>query len=142
MTGLMRFPEAVKHDAAIDAWLKRQRPELGAIARRWFLRMRHCGNDVRELMHDGCPTACVGDVAFGYVCVFRAHANVGFFYGAELEDPSGVLVGTGKRMRHVKIRPDAEVDSAALDALIGAAYADVQRRRGRAPAAGDAEVTR
>jgi hypothetical protein len=27
--------------------------------------MRQCGGDVRELMHDGCPTACVDDAAFG-----------------------------------------------------------------------------
>ena len=87
MKGMWRFPGAVRQDPAIDAWLKEQAPELGAIARRWFLRMRECGADVRELMHDGCPTACAQDAAFAYVAVFRAHANVGFFYGAELEDP-------------------------------------------------------
>ena len=90
--------------------------------------MRECGNDVRELMHDGSPTACVGDAPFAYVNVFRAHANVGFFYGAELEDPMGLLEGSGKRMRHVKLRPGVELDSAALEALIDAAYADIKLR--------------
>jgi hypothetical protein len=125
---MMRFPEAVRQDLAIDAWLREQVPELGAIARRWFLRMRRCGHDVRELMHDGNPTACVGDAAFGYVGVFSAHANVGFFYGAELGDPTGLLEGTGRRMRHVKIEPGVAVDSAALSTLIGSAYADVKLR--------------
>jgi hypothetical protein len=128
MKGMLRLPEAVKQDPAIDVWLKDQAPELGAIARTWFLRMRECGNDVRELMHDGCPTACVADAPFGYVNVFRAHANVGFFYGAELEDPTGLLEGSGKRMRHVKVKPGVDLDSAALDALIGTAYADIKLR--------------
>jgi hypothetical protein len=90
--------------------------------------MRECGDDVRELMHDGCPVACVEDVPFGYVNVFKAHVNVGFFLGALLRDPGGLLEGTGKRMRHVKVRPGEELDSAALRALIDAAYFDVKSR--------------
>jgi hypothetical protein len=90
--------------------------------------MRECGDDVRELMHDGSPTACVGDAPFAYVNVFKAHANVGFFFGAELDDPTGLLEGTGKRMRHVKMKPGAEVSFAALSALIDAAYADIRSR--------------
>jgi hypothetical protein len=112
----------------VEAWLNERPPALGAIARRWFERMRQCGDDVRELLHDGCPTACVADAPFGYVGVYRAHVNVGFFYGAELPDPARLLEGAGKRMRHVKTRPGAEPDPVALEALIAAAYADLQLR--------------
>ena len=128
MKGLLLFYGGVRRDPAIDAWLNERTPELGTLARQWFERMRQCGADVRELMHDGCPTACVADAAFGYVAVFRAHANVGFFYGAELADPAGLLEGSGKRMRHVKLRPSTQVNEAALGALITAAYADLQSR--------------
>ena len=128
MKDLLRFPEATSRDPAIDVWLDEQVPELGAIARTWFTRMRRCGPDVRELMHDGWPTACVGDAPFGYVAVFRTHANVGFFYGAELEDPMGLLEGSGKRMRHVKMRPTGDPARAALEALISSAYADIRLR--------------
>lgn len=107
----------------------RARPgQLGAIARRWFEVMRGCGDDVRELLHDGHPTACVGDAAFGYVNAFTAHVNVGFFRGAEIADPGGLLEGTGKRMRHVKLRPDRRVDEAALTRLIETAYTDMKHR--------------
>jgi hypothetical protein len=126
--GMLRFPEAVKQDRSIDAWLKQQPPELGEIARTWFTRMRQCGSDVRELMHDGCPTACVQDAPFAHVNVFRVHANVGFFHGAELKDPVGLLEGSGKRMRHVKVRPGVDLDFTALDALIAAACADIRLR--------------
>jgi hypothetical protein len=124
----MRFPTAVKSDPAIETWMEEQPDELGAIARQWFEVMRACGHDVRELMHDDQPTACVGDAAFGYVDAFTAHVNVGFFRGAELADPAGLLEGTGKFMRHVKLRPDRPLDSPALVALIETAYRDMSRR--------------
>jgi hypothetical protein len=124
----MRFPSAVERDPAIEAWMRERSNELGAIARRWFETMRGCGDDVRELLHDGHPTACVGDAAFGYVNAFRAHVNVGFFRGAELADPAGLLEGTGKFMRHVKLIPGRDIDAAALRALIESAYTDMNGR--------------
>ena len=102
--------------------------ELGAIAQRWFEVMRDCGDDVRELLHDGHPTACVADAAFAYVNAFKAHVNVGFFRGAELADPAGLLEGTGKYMRHVKLRPDGDIDATALIRLIESAYTDMKGR--------------
>jgi hypothetical protein len=90
--------------------------------------MRKCGPDVRELMHDGCPVACVQDAAFGYVNVFTSHVNVGFFHGADLDDPLELLEGTGRRMRHVKLQPGIDCDAAALCRLIEDAYMDVRRR--------------
>ena len=83
---------------------------------------------MRELLHDGHPTACVGDAAFGYLNAFRAHVNAGFFRGAEIADPQGLLEGTGKFMRHVKLGPGREVDAAALRKLIETAYADMRGR--------------
>ena len=126
--GLLRFPTAVWRDRAIDVWMQEHAGELGTLARRWFDVMRVCGDDVRELLHDGHPTACVGDAAFGYVNAFTAHVNVGFFRGAELDDPGRLLEGTGKFMRHVKLRPYAAIDDAALETLIDEAYRDMKRR--------------
>ena len=102
--------------------------ELGAIAQRWFQLMRDCGDDVRELLHDGHPTACIGDAAFAYVNAFRAHVNVGFFRGAEIADPERLLEGTGRFMRHVKLRPDSDVDATALIKLIETAYIEMKGR--------------
>jgi hypothetical protein len=129
MSQLFLFPASVKRDPAIEVWMREHSDELGAIARRWFEIMRDCGDDVRELLHDGHPTACVGEAAFGYVNAFRAHVNVGFFRGAELDDPNHLLEGTGKFMRHVKLRPDREFDATALRKLIETAYTDMKKRR-------------
>jgi hypothetical protein len=118
----------MRRDPGVESWLADAPPELRAIAREWFAHMRRCGDDVRELMHDGCPVACVEDAAFAYVNSFKSHVNVGFFYGATLEDASGLLVGGGKFMRHVRLTPGGALNAAALGDLIDAAYADVRAR--------------
>lgn len=128
MSRLFRLSLGIRRDPAVEAWLSEQPGELGAIAREWFARIRACGFDVLEMMHDGCPVACVKDVPFAYVNVFKAHAAVGFFLGAALKDPARLLEGTGVRMRHVKIKPGASLDTKALGTLIQESYADVKAR--------------
>ena len=125
---LFLLPGAARRDPAITAWMDEQPEELGVIARRWFDAIRDCGDDVRALIHDDAPTACVADAAFAYVDAFTAHVNVGFFNGVALADPAGLLEGTGKFMRHVKLKPGQEIDSRALALLIERAYADIKRR--------------
>jgi hypothetical protein len=128
MTKIFRLSGATKWNAEIDQWLADQEAELGAIALVWFSRLRECGDDVVELMHDGCPVACVGDAPFGYVNVFKAHVNLGFFHGADLADEAGLLEGTGKYMRHVKLKPDREPDQSQLMELIESSYLDIKNR--------------
>lgn len=128
MTGLFTFPTTHKRDPDIAAWIAAHDGELGRVARDWFEVMRNCGDDVREILHDGHPTDCVADAAFGYVNVFTKHVNVGFFHGAALADPAGLLQGSGKFMRHVKLGQSFPVDPAALKLLIETAYQDMQQR--------------
>lgn len=127
MSALFRLSGAEKRDPIIEEWLNKM-DVLTAVARAWFRKMRACGEDVQELMHDGHPVACVEDAPFAYVDVFRTHTNVGFFYGAHLEDPTGLLEGTGKNMRHVKLRLEDERDPVALGHLISASYLYVKTR--------------
>jgi hypothetical protein len=131
MDDLLRFTGAVRRDPRIEAWFSEFADPFRLMSRTWFERMRDCGADVRELLHDGCPVACVGDAPFCYVNAFKAHANVGFFHGAMFADPAGLLEGEGKRMRHVKLRPGKALDVDALSALIAAAYHDINRRLAR-----------
>ena len=126
MSELFRFPSAVRRDREVEAWFARD--PLRLIAQPWFEAMSACGDDVRELLQDGHPTACAGEAAFAYVAAFRAHVNVGFFFGAALADPAGLLEGAGKRMRHVKVRWGQAVNGAALSVLIAAAYRDIRAR--------------
>ncbi len=128
MTRLFLLAGATRHDPAVEAWFAADHGVWRPWARPWFDRIRACGADVEELLHDGHPTACVDGAAFAYVDAFTAHANIGFFYGAFLPDPAGLLEGAGKSMRHVKRRPGRPVDEQALGALIDAAYDDIRQR--------------
>jgi hypothetical protein len=127
MSAIFRVSGGEKRDPAVEEWLNKN-DALTAVARTWFKRMRACGEDVRELIHDGCPVVCVEDAPFAYVNVFKSHTNVGFFNGAHLADPARLLEGIGKNMRHVKLRPGQEPDSGAIGELIDAAYLDIKLR--------------
>jgi hypothetical protein len=127
-TDFLRFNGAVERDSAIDRWMEEHAGELGSIAQEWFEVMRKCGDEVREVLHDGCPVACLGDAPFGYVNAFTSHVNVGFFHGAALPDPARLLQGNGKFMRHVKVKPGTPTNTAALNRLIEAAYWDIKAR--------------
>jgi hypothetical protein len=102
------------------------------MAKHWFSIIRSRGSDVRELLHDGHPTACVGDAAFAYVNAFKEHVNVGFFCGPELADPEGLLEGIGKFMRHVTLKPQGRINVSAVEQLIDAAYKKIKSRAQRA----------
>jgi len=125
---ILRFNGAVKRDPAIDAWMREHAGELGDIAHHWFQVMRKSGDEVRELLHDGFPVVCLGDAPFCYVNAFTSHVNVGFFHGDALPDPARLLQGTGKFMRHVKLRPGTPSNAEALSRLIEAAYSDIKAR--------------
>ena len=127
-TRLFPLKGGLRQNPAVEHWLESRSPELGAVASRWFDEFRQCGPDVVELLHDGHPTACVGDLAFGYVNAFRDHVNVGFFLGTSLSDPAGLLEGSGRFMRHIKVRAGVALDEAALQTLIRAAYTDMKAR--------------
>ena len=127
-TDLLRFNGAVERDPAIAAWMNEHAGDLGTLAQQWFEVMRKCGDEVCELLHDGCPVACLGDAPFVYVNVFTSHVNVGFFHGAALPDPASLLQGNGKFMRHVKLRRETATNNAALRKLIDAAYSDIKDR--------------
>ena len=126
MNDLFRLAIGDRRSPEVAEWFDSRPDELGLLARDWFSHLRNAGDDVLEMIHDGCPVACVEDAPFGYVNVFTSHVNVGFFRGAFLPDPDAILLGTGKRMRHVKVSPVIAYDAAALERLVADAYADIK----------------
>lgn len=115
-------------DPEIASWWQAKPPGLSAIARTWWDVMKRCGADVRESLHNGYPAACLDVYPFAYVDAFTKHVNVGFYYGAFLPDPNAILVGSGKRMRHVKLFPKKDHDTDALAELIRQSYLDLRTR--------------
>ena len=64
---------------------------------------------------------------YAYIGIQSSHVNLGFYHGTSLQDPTGLLEGTGKRLRHVKIRDAGELKNAALTALLREAIEDRKR---------------
>jgi hypothetical protein len=60
---------------------------------------------------------------YAYIAPQKSYVNLGFYQGASLPDPHGLLEGTGKGLRHVKIRSLEEVERAGVRELIAAAVA-------------------
>ena len=128
MTQLFRLSNATRNSPDVRAWFASDDDGMRRLALPWFEVIRALGDDVVEVLHDGHPTACVGDAAFSCVNAFSAHANIGFFHGAALADPEGLLEGSGKRLRHFKVRWGEAVNEEAIKALINAAYLDIRAR--------------
>ncbi len=128
MDKILRNEDKDLQPITMDQWLKTKPPELRPLAKRWFDQIKACSDEVVPIFHDNYPIACVDRAPFAYVNVYSEHVNVGFFYGAYLPDPHGLLEGTGKHGRHVKLWPGKAADEKAISILIEAAYDDIRRR--------------
>ena len=108
-------------------------PNLAAIARRLRAIIRAVdGNTVETVrLGDNAATYGVGPRkmtdGYAYIMPKRGYINLGFYQGAVLADPAGLLEGTGKGLRHVKIRSLADANRSPVRALIAQALARRQR---------------
>lgn len=125
---LLRFDGKDLQNIDFEPWLEQKPGALHLLARKWFEAIKNCGPDVVDIFHDHYPIGCVGDAPFAYVNVFSQHVNLGFFYGAELPDPSGLLEGKGRRMRHIKLRVEMDINDQEILTILQHAYLDIKER--------------
>lgn len=92
---------------------------------------------VFEIHPDVCEVVRLGEKAasygcgprkmidgYAYIMPFRSWVNLGFFQGASLMDPQGLLEGTGARLRHVKLRTVADTEQPGVRAVVEEACAE------------------
>ena len=109
-------------------------PDLAAIARGLRAMIRAVDKGAVETVRLGDHAATYGvgpkkmTDGYAYIMPMRGYVNLGFYQGAQLADPKRLLEGTGKGLRHVKIRSLAEADRAPVRALVAEALA--RRRSG------------
>ena len=110
-------------------------PRLAAIARRLRAIIRAVDHNAVETVRlgDNAATYGVGPKkmtdGYAYIMPMRGYINLGFYQGAVLADPERLLEGTGKGLRHIKIRSLAEANRPAVRALVATALA--RRRRSK-----------
>ncbi len=107
-----------------DDLLGLQTPEVRALTQRLRDLMRETAPEAEETPQKGWKTLSyrTGRGIFAFIAPHKAHVDLGFYEGADLPDPEGVLEGTGKKLRHVKIRSDVDIRPDAFAALIRAAW--------------------
>ncbi len=128
MTKLLKYIGKDIQDITLESWFAQKPEELRPFVVKWLNTIYACGVDVQAIFHDGYPMGCIDDAPFAYVNIFKAHVNVGFFYGSELSDKNRLLVGKGKRMRHIKLTPYLTYDEEAIVFLIESSYSDIKQR--------------
>jgi len=107
----------------VETFLADLPPEVETIARALRERIRALVPGAVEQRHGGWKIIgySVDGSMKSSICAIAphsAHVNLQFFRGTELDDPDGLLEGTGKSGRHVKIRDAAAAETDAVGRLI------------------------
>jgi hypothetical protein len=129
---MAKLPKAAQ--GTFDELLAGVEPDLAAIARRLRAIIRAVDANAVETVRlgDNAATYGVGPKkmtdGYAYIMPMRGYVNLGFYQGALLSDPKRLLEGTGKGLRHVKIRSLSEANRAPVRGLVAAALA--RRRSG------------
>jgi hypothetical protein len=129
-----RYRGTLRHDPAIDAYVQTVEGELGAIVARLVALVRSSVPGHDELRVHGFPQFCIQGEPFCYVVGYAKHVNLGFCDGAGLSDPEKLLEGSGKNMRHIKIRPGAKMPGKSLSRMVREAAARARARQAAGPA--------
>jgi hypothetical protein len=125
----MTVPAGIEAD--VDRLLAGHTPEIQAAARALRGAIRTELPDVHEQVDFGNKLIAFGfsmkmrDLLFA-VIPHTAHVNLQLADGIDLADPTGIVEGTGKRIRHVKVR---SVDDAGRADVLALVRAQIERRR-------------
>lgn len=111
-------PRAVARN---DAYLRKKDPKLREVVRGLRALVKEAVPDVTETVNPwGLPTFELnGPIC--YLMVGKNHVTFGFLRGTSLDDPKGLLEGTGKNLRHVKVRKKEDLSQGGLRRLVAAA---------------------
>lgn len=108
--------------ADVDAYITDQPEPLTDLLRELRRLIREEAPEAGESIKWGHPTY-EARCNICYVSAHSEHVNLGFFRGADLDDPQRLLEGTGKSLRHVKVRPGDPVPEDGIRGLLRDAFA-------------------
>lgn len=111
----------------VDSWISEHDPSLRQIAEALRNLILSIGPDLKESVKWGNPMYQGNDRVL-YLSATETYVSLGFFDGASLDDPNGRIDGTGKRMRHVKVRALEDIDTDQFESWIREALAIDGRR--------------
>lgn len=107
-------------DPAVESYIASATPEVRSILDELLALVRTTLPEAQETIKWGRPVFSA-DHDICYVAKARTHASLGFYRGADLDDSRGLLEGSGRKLRHVKVGVGAAVPRNALRDLLNAA---------------------
>jgi hypothetical protein len=109
----------------LDAFIKRYDPVIAKLAQAALKRMRQLLPGAVELVYDNYNTLAIGfgpneraGQALFSIALYPKWVNLYFFFGGRLSDPTNLLTGSGKLIRHIRLRDATTLDDPAVLALI------------------------
>jgi len=100
-------------EKSVEGYIASLEPWQAEIARKVRTIVRESAPQARESFKWAQPVYEMNG-PFAYIKAFKSAVNFGFWRGADLRDPQGLLQGSGEKMRHVKLNNPDEIDAAAL----------------------------
>jgi hypothetical protein len=121
MAATVRTREAGTAASEIDAYIHRKNPHLEDVAQTLRATVKKVVPTSMETVNPwGIPTF-ESNGPFCYFMVGKNHVTLGFLRGTSLKDPEGLLEGTGKNLRHIKVRSAKDIGAKGLIELIRSA---------------------
>ena len=108
----------MKAYASFDQYLEGQAPRNQDVIRALRKFVKRVAPQLQESVKWGNGCWVEGKVPVAYVYSAPDHVQFGFFRGAALKDPKGLLKGEGKFVRHVKVRKRSDIDERAFAAFL------------------------
>jgi hypothetical protein len=116
----------MKDNPTVEQWLEKHLPDVQKITRQLIDIARKNMPGAHEFIYHDAVGYSMNDSPFDRICYIapqkKGYVNFGFFFGVGLPDPKKLLVGEGKRLRHVKIREMEGAQNPALAKLIVATW--------------------
>jgi hypothetical protein len=109
----------------MDDYINSYAPELQAIIRALREVAKKSIPEAHEMIYHAAIGYSFTQSPFDRICYIapqKKYVNFGFFFGSHLPDPQHLLVGEGKRMRHIKVRSVADASNPALEQLMKEAW--------------------
>jgi hypothetical protein len=116
----------MRNKPTVEEWFTSLPADLQVITRELIEVARKNMRGVHEFIYHDAVGYSVNDSPFDRICYIapqkKGYVNFGFFFGAGLPDPKKLLIGDGKRLRHVKVWNVEEAKNPALAKLITATW--------------------
>ncbi|WP_164215076.1 DUF1801 domain-containing protein [Virgibacillus sp. YIM 98842] len=109
--------------ADVDKFMEELPADIKELAEKLRYIIHEADDNLKEEIKWRKPCFSKGGTDICYLQTAKKHVNLGFYFGASLQDEGNLLEGEGKKMRHIRVRKPEEIQPDKFTALIQEAIA-------------------